>query len=286
MDPTFPVCTFERVFDTSPLREVLTLAELVACFRRFDLRPELAARVRREVAGIDRALEEALAGGVGKAGRGRRRAALASGDAPQDERALRERADKLRSAAQKEAKRDLRLWSPALYRDGDGVRRGTEDVLALSCLVLDYDSGIRIGDAAAAFQDYFHLIHSTWSHTPEHPKFRIILPLAVAVTAARWSALWEWAEETTGGEIDPAPKGPAATYALPAVASPSAPREALTHAAPLLDPRELGIDVGPPSRLPLLRAPVSPMRGEPDKEYVVHDPDAAVYVYDDPEDEP
>jgi hypothetical protein len=279
---TFPVCTFKRVFDTSPVREVLTLSELVACFRRFELKPQLHARIEREVQRIDRALDQALAGEtvgervseIAAAGRG--------GTDPQ--RAMRAKAEEMRVLARKEAKRDLRLWSPALYRD-DAVERGTEGVTHVSCLVLDYDAGARIPEATAPFAGYFHLVHTTWSHSPAHPKFRVILPLAAPVPADKWEDLWKWAHRESGGEIDVAMSGAAANYALPATPYRDAAREALSNPAPILDPRDLGIEIGEPVRLAPLHAPVSSMRGDPEKEYVEEGAERALYVYDDPIDD-
>ena len=276
---TFPVCTFKRVFDTTPLNEVLTLSELVACFRRFELKPQLHQRIERELARIERALEQALAGET--VGGHVAELAIAAKSAPDRERAMRAKAEELRIAAKKEAKRDLRLWSPAVYRP-DAAERGSEGVSHVSCLVLDYDAGARIPEATAPFADHFHLVHTTWSHTPAHPKFRVILPLAVPVPASQWDALWKWAHEKSGGEIDRAMSGHAANYALPATPTRDAPREAISHAAPILDPRELGIEVGEPLRLPIKHAPVSPMLGDPEKEYVVQGAEEALYVYDDP----
>jgi hypothetical protein len=275
---TFPVCTFKRVFDTTPLVEVLTLSELVQCFRRFELKPQLHTKIEREVARIERALDQALTGET--VGERVSEISGAAAGAPDAERAMRAKAEELKVAARKEAKRDLRLWSPALYREG-WAERGSEGVTHVSCLVLDYDMGVRIPDATAPFADFFHLVHTTWSHTPAHPKFRVILPLACAVPAAQWDVLWRWAHERSGGEIDRAMSGPAATYALPATPYRDAPREALANAASLLDPRELGIDVGELVRLPPKHAPVSPMLGDPDKEYVVEGASEALYVYDD-----
>jgi hypothetical protein len=285
---TFPVCTFKRVFDTVPLQEVLTLSELVACFRRFELKPQLHQKIERELGRIERALGQALAG---EPAVGERLAAIVEAGAraratgAQDPAiAMRAKAEEMRVHARAAAKRDLRLWSPVLYQEG-WAERGSEGVSHISCLVLDYDQGVRIADAVALWQDWFHCVHTTWSHTPEHPKFRLILPLAVPVPAARWEALWLWAERQAAGEIDPSMKGVAANYALPAVGSREHPREAITHAAPVLDPRELGIDVGTPLRLPVRHAAVSPMLGDPDKEYLVHETSETVYVYDDPGDD-
>ena len=283
---TFPVCSFKRVFDTAPLQEVLTLSELVACFRRFELKPQLHQKIERELSRIDRALEQALGG---QPAVGERLAALieagvrakAAGADPTH--AVRARAEHMRVEAKASAKRDLRLWSPVLYREGEGVERGSEHVTHVTCLVLDYDKGVRISEALALWQDWFHCVHTTWSHTPEHPKFRVIFPLAAPVPAAKWETMWSWAERQSQGEIDVSMKGVAATYSLPAVPHAGWPREAITHAAPLLDPRELGIDCGEPPRLPVRHAPVSMLLGDPEKEYVVHETEETVYVYDDPE---
>lgn len=287
--PTFPVCSFKRVFDTTPLQEVLTLSELVACFRRFELKPQLHQKIEREMGRIDRALDQAL---TGQPAVGERLVAIAEAGAraraggADPAHAMRSRAEALRVEARASAKRDLRLWSPVLYREGAGVERGSEHVSHVSCLVLDYDKGVRINEAISLWQDWFHCVHTTWSHTDAHPKFRVILPLAVAVPAPRWEAMWSWAERQSQGEIDVAMKGVAANYALPAVPHAQWAREAITHAAPLLDPRELGIDCGEPLRLPVRHAPVSPLLGDPEKEYVTHETEETVYVYDDPAEDP
>lgn len=285
---TFPVCTFKRVFDTSPLGEVLTLSELVACFRRFELKADLRAKIERELSRIDRALEQAL---IGRAGTGERFAHIEA--AGRDARArgagdpslaMRAKAEELRAHARAAAKRDLRLWSPTRYRDG-WKERGSDGVTHISCLVLDYDRGVRVEDALALWQDYFFMMHTTWSHTPEYPKFRVILPLAAPVPSAHWDTLWRWAEKHGAGEIDRAMKGVAATYALPAVSHPEQARDAITHPGPLLDPRELGIVIGAPLRLPIHHVTNSPMLGDPAKQYIVHETSETVYVYDDPLDD-
>jgi hypothetical protein len=284
---TFPVCSFKRVFDTEPEQEVLTLAELVACFRRFELKPQLFAKVERECARIDRALEQALSGdaGVGERSSAIQVAGELAASRGEDARpAMRAKAEELKQHARQDAKKDLRLWSPVKYRDG-WKERGTEGVTHVSCLVLDYDAGVRIPEATGVWSELFHLVHTTWSHTPEHPRFRVILPLAVPVPAAEFERLWDWAYERAGGDIDRQLSGVAATYALPVVPSMGAPREAVSHAGPLLDPRDLGIDVGEPLRLSARHANPSRMLGDPDKEYVTHTSGEAIYVYDDLDDD-
>jgi hypothetical protein len=189
----------------------------------------------------------------------------------------------LEEEMRRSAKRDLRLWSPALYRPG-ADKRGSENVTHVGCRVLDYDDGTSIADASATWSTWFHIVHTTWSHTADFPKFRIIMPLAFAVASEDWAKVWSWAEEIARFEIDPTMKSPAATYALPAVPHRAWPREAFSRPGAILDPVDEGIlerrtqlDLAPkrpPEGVP------SMMRGEdPEHEYLDHeDPDAVYFV--------
>jgi putative DNA primase/helicase len=149
---------------------------------------------------------------------------------------------KLEEHARKDAKTNLRLWSPARYRE---AKRGSENVAALSCLVLDYDAGVSIEDAAATWEEFFHCLHTTWSHREDRPRFRVILPLARPVAAADWTAVWAWAARQADDMVDHALKGAGATFALPATPSLDSPRVATVHAGELLDPELVGIPLGP-----------------------------------------
>lgn len=283
-----PVCTFGRVFDTVPLSEVLTLPELTAALRRFELKPQTAAKIEREIGRIRQAVTRVLAG---EAPRGKYMGKLAK----EAEKAKKEGRDPRAAVAtlaaaleedqRRSAKRDLRLWSPALYRPG-ADKRGSENVTHVSCLVLDYDDGTPIADASMTWSTWFHIVHTTWSHTAEHPKFRVVLPLAFPVPAEDWAKVWSWAEEIARFEIDPSMKSPAANYALPAVPHRAWPREAFSRPGAILDPVDEGI-VTRRSRLSLVpkRPPPgvpSVIRGEdPEHEYIDHDDPEAVYFIDD-----
>jgi hypothetical protein len=232
----FPVSTFLRVFDTEPAAEAPDLAELVRALRRFEIRADTVQAVEREVARIERARDEVLAGrGDGPAAR-----LLAKAGS---EAEVRERAARMVDEARKEAKKDLRLWSPARYPPG--ASRGSESVVSLSCLVLDYDAGVPVEEAGWTWERWFHVLHSTWSHGPGRPRFRVVLPLALPVAAADWPLVWAWADEQAGHTVDPALKGPAATFALPASPSRDSPRIAEVNGGELLDPAAEGLAVGP-----------------------------------------
>lgn len=244
----FPVASFHRVFDTVPTQEVLDLAELLEMLRRFEVKRETMAAVERELGRIRRATDAVLAEGTadGPIGVALTQAARAAkGDAAQ---AVRDAAGRLADDARRAAKRDLRLWSPTLYTPG--APRGSEGVVAMGCLVLDYDAGATLDDAAATWEGWFHLVHSTWSHRPDKPRFRVVLPLARPVAAADWAAVWSWAAALTGNLVDPALKGLGSMFALPAVPTPDTDRVCTVGAGPFLDPEAEGVPLRPAPEIP------------------------------------
>lgn len=281
-----PVCTFGRVFDTVPLSEVLTLPELTAALRRFEIKLSTTTKIEREIARIRQAAPRVIAGETPRGkymGKLAKEADKAKKEGRDPSAAVLAFADALEEDARRSAKRDLRLWSPALYRPG-ADKRGSENVTHVSCLVLDYDDGTPIADASVTWSAWFHIVHTTWSHTPEHPKFRLVMPLAFPVAAEDWPKVWSWAEEVARFEIDPSMKSPAANYALPAVPHRAWPREAFSRPGAILDPVDEGIverrsalDLSP--KRPPPGVP-SVIRGEdPEHEYVDHeDPDAVYFV--------
>lgn len=192
-----PVATFRRVFDTVPVQEVLTLPELVAALRRFELRPQTLARIQREIGRIRRSTAR-VKGGLHASGRYQPRLERAVERARAEKRdpaaAVDEMGLVLEDEARKNAKKDLRVWSPTLYRPG-ADKRGGDHVTHVSCVVLDFDDGTSIEEASRRFAHHFHIVHSTWSHTEEHPRFRLVLPLEHPVPAGEWPRMWAWAEE-------------------------------------------------------------------------------------------
>lgn len=238
----FAVATFQRVFDVEPTRDVVGLERLVSGLTRFLVKPGTAASVERTLERIEDAWS-AFREGTYRSGphwtkleRARRSAESEGRDI---DAAVGVEYRHLRTEAKSAPKRDLRLWSPALYPPDS--RRGSENVIHLSCLVLDYDAGVEIGEASATWEQYFHIVHTTWSHTPETPKFRLALPFAAPVLPADWGRVYGWAQERTGHAVDPTGKSVGTTFALPAVADGERPRVAFSSPGPLLDARLEGL---------------------------------------------
>ncbi|MCB9603594.1 MAG: hypothetical protein H6720_25015 [Sandaracinus sp.] len=268
----FAVATFDRVFDATPKRDVIDLATLVRGLVTFILKPELAKTVARDLEQLDRALASIEAGT--RLG-GRRYGRLARAEKEGGLEAARKEHERLRAKAKARAKMDLRLWSPAHFREG--ARRESTDVQHVSCLVLDYDSGAPIEESTAHWRGCFHVVHSTWSYTHEHPKYRLVLPLARPVMADDWRRFWDWGAARAGMRNDPALKSPASTFALPATPAREAPRIALVRAGRLFDPLESGL----PLRTDVVPDEVPPpgpthFRGDPDEKTLDEHPDGYV----------
>lgn len=94
------------------------------------------------------------------------------------------------------------LWSPTVYRAG--TTRGNANVTALSMLVLDLDDltpdgvPLSLQRVSRPWRDWPHVIHWTWSSTPEKPKARLIVPLGAEVQVSqaepwRWERCQAWA---------------------------------------------------------------------------------------------
>jgi hypothetical protein len=116
---------------------------------------------------------------------------------------------------------------PATFRPG-GLRRAV-DVEAVTAGVLDFDESPDV-DAIiyvlVARGDAF-LMHTTWKHTPEAPRLRVIIPLAQPIPAADWPVAWKALVTLFDGVavVDKHCKGPEHFYYLP-----SCPAAHLEHA--------------------------------------------------------
>jgi hypothetical protein len=125
------------------------------------------------------------------------------------------------------AKLEAPAWSPAVY--SPNARRGRAGVLSVSCLVFDYDDGTAVAAAREPWMGHPHLVHTSWSHTLQLAKFRLVLPLQTAVPSSAWLKTWQYASTLAVGEVDPKCKDPSRLYFLPAVRSERTPFEFIEH---------------------------------------------------------
>ena len=141
------------------------------------------------------------------------------------------------------ASKDGPAWSPVSY--APNATRGNKNVVAIYALVADIDDGAPIEEARHRLQGFGYILHTSYSHTPEHPKYRVIVPLAQPVAPGEHASLWPRFNEMLGGHLDPATKDPARLYYLPAH-----PRNAAGFCSELVDGALLH-----PSGLPLAPMP-------------------------------
>jgi hypothetical protein len=81
-----------------------------------------------------------------------------------------------------QSKNEIPLWSPTTFQ---GTRNG-KNAIEVSCLVYDVDDGLTNINTWQCFDRYSLMAHTSFSHRPDHPKYRIILPLAKPIPARDW----------------------------------------------------------------------------------------------------
>lgn len=131
-----------------------------------------------------------------------------------------------------------------------GVRRNSAFIFA-SVIALDVEKGPTTQQAHAIFRRWQHVIYTTWSHSPDDHRFRIVIPLACDVNAEEYKLLWAWLAALLGCGADAQTKDLARALFLPAIRPDG--RRAASKAwedAPLLDP-----DTARPEARAFLRPP-------------------------------
>ena len=125
--------------------------------------------------------------------------------------------EKLASTTTAKTTEKLKLpgWSAATFK---GDRRRTSGTEWLYAVVLDFDHGATtMAMAAALWVGAYVFGYSSWSHTPENPRFRLVIVLARPVTAAEYAVLWAYVADkvrAAGQEIDEACKDSARLWFL------------------------------------------------------------------------
>lgn len=116
--------------------------------------------------------------------------------------------------------------------------RKKENVVSVSCLVLDIDSGMDICAAGDAFQDWPHIIHTSYSSTEGHHKARLVVPLEEPCPVKWFPRLWRWGQSRLGDMADEQTKDASRFFYLPA-AGPGGHNVAIVNdeASRFLDPR-------------------------------------------------
>ena len=161
-------------------------------------------------------------------------------------------------------KEDAALWSPVTYRPGGlRIKGQTENNIAsVHAIVLDYDSKhapVTVEQAQQVWGGFEHVVYTTFQHTPEKPRFRLVMPLSRPVTTSEFRRIWAWIHARaveSGVPFDPL-SDPGRIYYIP-THRPSAPHVYAYNPEDVLD-ADLVLTVAPPDTyrpMPAPRAPV------------------------------
>lgn len=113
-----------------------------------------------------------------------------------------------------QSKKDGPAWSPLSYIEGG--TRNNENVDQVFMAVIDVDNGTPHEVVLERFAGYACLAHSSYTHSLDLQKYRIILPLAAPVKSAEWRPVWARINQLAGGCNDASTKDPARLYYKPA----------------------------------------------------------------------
>ncbi|MEI8363386.1 MAG: DUF5906 domain-containing protein [Betaproteobacteria bacterium] len=116
----------------------------------------------------------------------------------------------------KKEEKDGTAWIPCSTINSSGAREQVNMDKAY-CLVLDIDTGMQLDDVKKRIEGYEAAIHTSYSNSPEHPKWRVVLPLLEPVPAKDIGTIFDHFQERFDGLLDSAcGHDPARLYYLPA----------------------------------------------------------------------
>lgn len=151
--------------------------------------------------------------------------------------------------------KDGALWSPATFSP---LRRENENVTELSLVVLEFDHNTSRDEIVSCMKplDIAFIVHSTHSHrrvTEKNPeaeaRYRLLIPLAKPVPAAKFHPLRSWLVERTNNKADKAASALAQMFYTPVKACDDAEYEYHIEEGPFLDWSKLDQAPPPPPRL-------------------------------------
>ena len=143
------------------------------------------------------------------------------------------------------AEKDGPLFSPAVF---DPPVRAKLNVKRLSLLVLDLDHAAKLGTIKSRLSllECAFIISSTHSHLRQtesnpsaEPRFRVVVPLAEPIPAARFLSLWSYVKQMTHLNVDEAAKDESRIFYTPAISSESSEYECFIQEGSFLDWKRL-----------------------------------------------
>jgi P4 family phage/plasmid primase-like protien len=124
-------------------------------------------------------------------------------------------------------------WSPTVYQEG--ATRSKKGVQLVTALALDFD---HVEPPRGLLDGYTWVGHTTFSHTPQDPRWRVVIQLARPVKAEDWPGVWLRVQRYFGATADEACKDCSRFFYRP-TALPDGERLAERHDGVALDVDDL-----------------------------------------------
>jgi P4 family phage/plasmid primase-like protien len=114
-------------------------------------------------------------------------------------------------------KKDGLAFIGSTFKKG-GLRR-LVDVEEVHALTIDVDHDVEDADRFLALFPYEGVAYSSFSHTEENPRFRVVIPYTEPIPPKLQVQVWGWANRHSGEVIDPKCKDATRLYYLPRYAN-------------------------------------------------------------------
>ncbi len=118
----------------------------------------------------------------------------------------------------KDKQKNGKAWHPAVFKRDS--KRHEENVIALHSFVADVD-GKKIqtvnfkNEFTEKLSKYAYAYHTSYSHSLEQEKWRVIIPFSEAVPQKKWPEVYAYFQKIFGDKIDPACNYPTCLFYLP-----------------------------------------------------------------------
>jgi putative DNA primase/helicase len=136
-------------------------------------------------------------------------------------------------------------WIPGVLTSGKG--RSNEAVEKLSAIVLDLDNGqVGKNEIQEFLGDLEYFAHTTYSHSPEKPKWRVVIPFSKPITPDKLALIFDHFNSLFQGNLDPCGKKPSQLYYFSSCPK-DGPFESFRNEGKLFDPQTI-LDRQPPPK--------------------------------------
>ena len=105
------------------------------------------------------------------------------------------------SDEKRKSEKDGEAWIPCSLIDPE-MGRTQANMNQAYLLVLDIDSGVALADVKSRICGYEAVIHSSFSHSQDKPKWRVVLPLLASIPADKIAELFDYFQVKFDGKLD------------------------------------------------------------------------------------